>query len=675
MPTHTHTQGHFPPKARSPEPSAQPAPGAQEARVVVLSDELANQIAAGEVVERPAAVVKELVENSLDAGATRIFIEIEDGGQSLVRVTDNGCGMSRDDAQRSLLRHATSKIRCTDDLFRITTLGFRGEAMPSIASVSRMTMLTCEPGALVGTEIQLEGGRVVKVKDAGLPEGTVVEVRDLFFNTPARLKFLKTTPTETRHISEALLRLSISRHDVHLRLTHNARQLFDLPPNSSVGDRILAVLGREVREALFDTADYPAIDGVKARGFFSRPDVTQRGTQGYYVYVNGRYIKERTIQAAIKASYRGMIEKGRYPTVVLFVEMPPDLVDVNVHPTKIEVRFRNTDAIFRAVYHAIGDALQETPWVDDETRTYQLLAQKQTPPGPLPPDQIMVDPLNARQKLQGALALGAHRAPGEPLRVPISELFGAPPPPRPASTPDQGARPNPFAAPMAPAPQGADRQPGRTIEITDPEAETRAKAWRSDTEGYFSRLTFIGQYKRNYLICADASGLVIVDQHAAHERITFERLKAIYQDHHKETQTLLFPLRISLDTLRAAAMDEFLEFFDAIGFEIEPFGGNDYALKAVPAILTAARHEPLIKDALDDLSAVGRSDRIHEAIDAILVRMACHGSIRAGDDTNHDEARELFRQLDMIDFGSNCPHGRPVYFRLPLAELEAAFGR
>ncbi len=656
------------------------APG----KVLVLSDDLANQIAAGEVVERPAAVVKELVENSLDAGATRVFVDIEDGGKQLIRINDNGSGMSRGDARRALMRHATSKIRTTEDLFRISTLGFRGEAIPSIASVSKMVIETCEPGTLAGTRLVLNGGHLAEVSDAGMPDGTTMEVRDLFFNTPARLKFLKTTATETRHISESMLRLSISRPDVHLRLTHNDRRLFDLPANTDLGDRILAVLGREVRDALYPTAAYPAIDGVVCKGFFSRPDFTQRAATNQYVYVNGRYIKERTIMAAIKASYRGVMEKGRHPAVVLFIDMPPEHVAVHVHPTKVAVRFRNTDAIFRAVYHAINDALQDTPWVDEEARVYALKQQQFA--AVATPQQAVVDPLTAQRQQEEArrhqqmLALGEHRAPAEPPRMSMADLFGPPSAaPAPAAT-TPGASPNPlgnpFAAPAAPA-HTTDINPGREVEIIDHEAEARANELRAASEGYFSRLNFIGQYKRNYLICSDASGLVIVDQHAAHERITYERLRAVYDQHRKnDTQPLLFPQRISLDTLRAAAMQEFGEFFEAMGFEIEHFGGNDFALKAVPALLAnGRRHEKLIKDALDDLSAVGRSDRVNEAIDSILIRMACHGSIRAGDDTNAQEAQELFRQMDAIDFGANCPHGRPVYYRLPLTELEGAFGR
>jgi DNA mismatch repair protein MutL len=691
--------------------SAHLTPPTEEAgRVVVLPEELANQIAAGEVVERPAAAVKELVENSLDAQATRVQVDIEDGGRKLLRITDNGYGMSRGDARRALLRHATSKIRTSDDLFRIRTLGFRGEALPSIASVSRFSLETREPGALIGTRIEVEGGKLTDLRDAGIPDGTRIEVRDLFFNTPARLKFLKGTPTEARHISESLLHLSLSRHDVHFRLTHNGREVFDLPPNANLADRVLAVLGKETRDGLFPTADFPPIDGVTCKGYFSRPDLTQSSTSNFYVYVNERFVKEKTIQAAVKAAYRGMIEKNQYPTVVLFLDIPPDKVDVNVHPTKTEVRFRSSDAIFRAVYHAIHDALQLTPWVDDSTRTYTLS---------LPQAPKHLDPLSAAaaRQAQAPLPLGEHRPPTEPTRLPIADLFGPPrkpsppisglppsaharaaspqpspsskplpspffDPPRPRPSDEPAPRntpsPSPFDLPSStPAPQ-EDHNPPRDEGRVDEArlVEVASPAERPDVnDGYFSRLNYIGQYKRTYLICSDATGLVIVDQHASHERITFEHLRALYRTRQAQTQALLIPQRLSLDALRTGAMHEFLDFFHGIGFEIEHFGGNDFALKAVPAILSNARHDKLLRDTLDELSAIGRSDRVDDAIDAILLRMACHGSIRAGDDMNEDTARALFRQLDAIDFGSNCPHGRPVYFRLPLSDLEAAFGR
>jgi len=684
----------------------------ESSRVAVLPVELANQIAAGEVIERPASAIKELVENSLDADATQVFVDIEEGGIDLIRVTDNGYGMSRRDAVNALERHATSKIRTVDDLFDISTLGFRGEALPSIASVSRFALETRERGRVVGTRVEVEGGRVADVRDAGLPEGTRIEVRELFYNTPARLKFLKTVATEVRHISESLLRVALSRHDVHIKLTHNGRKVMDIPPNTSLGDRILAVFGRETRDALFETTEYPAIDGVTATGFLARPDSTERSTSRFYVFVNGRFVKDKTVYAAIKGAYRGVMEKGRYPTVVIFVDVPPKLVDVNVHPSKIEVRFTKSDSVYRAVYHAIQETLQVTPWVDSVSRTYTLRPKPRIPGfGPAP---TSFEPLNVRSEQQITLPIGEHRPPAEPLRVPIGDIFGTPKRPAPLpSVPSTMHRPGPSTeAPSpfgAPSPQSAPRplsapspfeRPatgpsdapraavserhasevpipvmGRTVEIASEELERQAKAMREQSEGYFSRLRYIGQFKRSYLVCEDASGLVIVDQHAAHERIGFERLRKQYREAHKESQRLLFPERVSLDTLRHVVMEEQQGFFEKLGFEVEPFGGNDWALKAVPALLARARYDRLIKDALDDLSQLGRTDSIEEARDAVFARMACHSVVRAGDELSVEEVRGLLRQMDAIDFGANCPHGRPVYFRLPLTELEEAFGR
>jgi DNA mismatch repair protein MutL len=647
-------------------------------RVLVLPDDLANQIAAGEVVERPASVVKELVENALDADATRIIVEIEEGGRKRIRVTDNGYGMSPGDSERCLLRHATSKLRSTADLFTIRTLGFRGEAIPSIASVSKFALRTRTEGSLEGSELTVVGGIREDFRAWGGPSGTVVEVSDLFFNTPARFKFLKTTPTETRHISEWLLRLAISRFDVHFRLFHNGKRLFDLPVDTGLGDRLRAVLGREVRAGLFPTAPFPPVEGVVCTGFYSRPDLTQRTARGYYTFVNRRYVKERTIQAAVRAAYRGMIEKGRHPTVVLFLDVPVDGLDVNVHPTKIDVRFKSTDSVFRAVYHAVGDALQHTPWVEDASRTYTLRTRGDVQNAA---HSGSIEPLDARQ---APLPMGEHRRPAEPPRVALEHLFGA----RPSGQPEGAA---PTSAPQlrndsstvagggwgdlvaAAQESGATGlTPGAAQEVGGPAARIAIEI----SDGYFSRLRYMGQFRKAYLVCADASGIVIVDQHAAHERITFEHLRAVYRDEHKQAQALLIPQRISLDALRAATMREHgLGFFGSLGFEIEPFGGDDFALAAVPAVLSRKRFDRLIQDTLDELADYGRSDRIQEARDAVLIRMACHGSIRAGDDMTPEAVQELFRQLDAVDFGANCPHGRPVYFRVPLLELETAFGR
>ena len=677
--------------------------------VAVLPPELANQIAAGEVVERPASVVKELVENSLDAGATRVEITVEDGGRDLIRIEDDGCGMEREDALRALERHATSKLSAVEDLFNISTLGFRGEAMPSIASVSRMEIKTKTHGALSGTRVIVRAGHVEVVEDVGMPAGTTITIQDLFFNTPARLKFMKSSSTEARYTTEMLVRVGLSRPDVRFILRRDGKVRLDLPAVEDLKDRILSVLGREVYDALYPTFEFPAVNGVVARGYFSKPSHQQRTPHAIYTFVNGRYVSDKTIRAAITGAYGALLDRGRYPSVVLFLEVPCDLVDVNVHPAKHEVRFHDTTAIYRAVYHAIADALAQGPWVKreaaQERRTYTLKQHasqdaSQDPPqeagAPAPklvsPAMAAIEPLNARHHRQFQLdaarlqpARHDFRQPGQPPLMPAAEAkityhhLSSPPAsssPSPSSlepslTPQQQMFSAQGASPLIEPPlirHTLERDASGQAVVTEQEVVEAAA-------GYFSSLRVIGQFKRQYILCEDASGLVIIDQHAAHERVGFERLKALFASHHKEAQQLLFSKRIELDTLRADALMEHLGFFAQAGFELEHFGGQSFALKAVPAILQRANLDKLIRDAIDDLSYHGRSDRLDEAMEAILARMACHSVVRGPTQLSVQECEALFAQMDQIDFAANCPHGRPVYYRIPLMELEASFDR
>ncbi len=627
--------------------------------VAVLAPELANQIAAGEVVERPASVVKELVENSLDAGARRIEVVIENGGRDLIRVEDDGCAMAREDALRALERHATSKITEVDDLFEIGSLGFRGEALPSIGSVSRMEVATKPHGAVSGTRVYVEGGTIREVEDVGKAAGTTVLVEELFFNTPARLKFLKTPATETRHITEMLTRMALSRPDVRFKFRKDGKVRLDFPEVESLKDRILAVMGREVYDDLYPTFDYPAIHGVVARGYFSKPGHSQRSPRNIYTFVNGRYVRDSTIRAAIRKSYKKMLERGRYPSAVLFLEVPFSLVDVNVHPAKTEVRFDDTQPIFRAVYHAIADALAEAPWLDEEAKRYALGPRRtldggdaedtESGEGMLRPGKTQMEPLNARHRRlseQGKLKPGEMSSPF--YRGSGDEQVGFS---KPGMSPLQEPPRVDVGAAFEELPQGT-----------------------SDGD-YFSTLRVIGQFRRAYILCEDASGLVIIDQHAAHERIAFEVLKKIFATEHGERQPMLFPLRLELDALRADVMEEHIDFFLDAGFEVEFFGGQTYVLKEIPAVLEGASHEKLITDALDDLSNLGSSTRVEEALDALLSRMACHSVVRGPTELTRRECEGLLQQMDRIDFRANCPHGRPVYYRIPIMELEEAFDR
>lgn len=622
--------------------------------VLVLPPDLANQIAAGEVVERPSSVVKELVENSLDAGATRLEVSIEDGGRRLIRVEDNGCGMSREDALRALERHATSKIASVDDLFSIGTLGFRGEAVPSIGSVSRMEIRTKRHGELEGTRIAIEGGEVLRVDTVGMAAGTIVTVEDLFFNTPARLKFLKTPGTEARHILEALVRVGLSRPDVRIVLKKDGKVLLDLAEVDDVKDRILAVLGRDVYDDLYETAAFPAVNGVEARGYFSKPGHTQRSPGNMYTFVNGRFVSDTTVRAAIRGAYGTMMEKGRHPSLVIYLEVPFSLVDVNVHPAKTEVRFHDTNSIYRAVYHAIGDQLAAAPWLERAPKKYALKTSVEFAddrPRMLTPAMTTFEPLNARHDRLSKLKPGFEPARSAEILSPFFEHPGA------SDDRQQG-----FAA------RGAKP-------LSEPPRVALGDVGDVSAQNYFSSLKVVGQFKRMYIVCEDASGMVIIDQHAAHERIGFERLKATFGAAHKEVQPLLFPQRIELDALRSATLSDNLEFFEHAGIEIDPFGGNTFALKAVPAVLARAKHEPMIRDAIDDLAQFGRSPRVDEAMESVLSRMACHSVVRGPTSLSVPEMEALLVQMDEIDFKANCPHGRPVYYRIPLLELEESFDR
>lgn len=603
-------------------------------KVTILSAELANQIAAGEVVERPSSVVKELVENSIDAGATRLEVHIDEGGRQRILVIDDGCGMERDDALRCLERHATSKITSVNDLFEISTLGFRGEAIPSIGSVSKMNIQTRTADALSGTELSIEGGHLKEVGSVGMAAGTRIEVKDLFYNTPARLKFLKTQSTESRHITNALIRVALARPDLRILLKRDGKVKLDVPSSSNLKDRILTILGRDVYDDLYRTFDYPPVNGVTVAGYFSKPSHRQRSAKNVFTFVNGRYVIDKTIRAAIRGAYGTLMEKGKHPSAILFISVPYGLVDINVHPAKTEVRFNDTNSIYRATYHAIADELARAPWLSGIKKTYYLGGQN---------GKGVYNPYGKA----GGNGVTSGQDAGLVSRGEASDF------------PTPGFLQSTFAALKAgPLPEAP-----------------RLERYSPDDAFYFSNLKVIGQFKRQYILCEDAESLVIIDQHAAHERVRFEELKKVYEATHKETQPLLFPLRLELDNVRATTLEDRLDYFNQAGFEIEPFGGSTFVLKGVPAVLKKGNHKLLIQDAIDDLEEVDSSTRFDEAMHSMLSRLACHSAVRGPTVLSEEECDSLLSQMDEIDFKGNCPHGRPVYFRIPLDELEMRFDR
>ncbi len=596
-------------------------------KIQILPEKLCNQIAAGEVIERPASVIKELVENSLDAGATTIRIEVEKGGKRLIRVTDNGSGMSRDDAFLCLERHATSKLRSENDLSCLRTLGFRGEALPSIAAISRMLLRTRQQEALEGCEIYLEGGTVRRAEAAGTPVGTTIEVRNLFYNTPARRKFLRRDETELGHIADTVTKLALARPEIQFQLAHDGRLLIDVNRHRTLPERVAQLLGPAFLKEMVPVDS--AADGRRLHGLISRPETSRSTAGSMFTFINGRYIRDRVVHHALREGYRNLIMKGRHPVVVLFLEMEPEQVDVNVHPTKHEVRFREQAAVHDFIACAIRDTLRPSSWVRG---------------GPSLPGPASVAPEGERaeSRRSASSAPSASREPGfEPVAGVQEELTGY----RPAES-----RP------------GSAMHPPRR-----PEQEEQA--------GFFGGTTIIGQYRDSYIICQGGDDLLLIDQHAAHERIVFEKLRTQYRASGVERQMLMFPLVLEFDFREGAVVAEHLELLERLGFEIEPFGGNTFAVKAVPHLFTEGETERLIRDVVGELATIGKTSQVEQALNRLLMLMACHRVVRANQVLSLAEIRALLAELDEVPFNAQCPHGRPVMQRLTLADVERMFKR
>lgn len=607
-------------------------------KIHILPEHLCNKIAAGEVVERPSSVVKELVENSIDSGATGIVVELESGGKRLIRVTDDGCGMSRQDAFLSFERHATSKIETDEDLFALTTLGFRGEALASIASVSRLKLSTCDNDDGSGHQIYAEGGKIKRADEAGLPQGTVIEVRNLFYNLPARKKFLRKEQTELGHAADIVTKQALARPDVSFVLKHNDRTLLDLRREKGLSERVAALLGRSLLKDM-QTLDVDDNAGLKIHGLISQPHLNRSAATHVYTFINGRYIRDRVVQHAVMEGYRHLLMKGRYPVAVLFLEMDPANVDVNVHPTKHEVRFREQSLVHDFIAETIKTALRPADWVAPSYQENRVKAE-----------------ISAQQ--ESISVRPAVNYLSSPAPTGNNAQFQAQ-----AEAPEAG-----WSRPVLPA----TTQPES---VNEDVSGTQYALPGSDGDGYFSGLQILGQYHRSYILCQDGDDLVLIDQHAAHERVGFESLRLSFSEGNISSQALLFPEILDLDFNSATALTDNLEELSGLGFEVEPFGGKSFALKAVPQLLAGASAAKLVVDVALELERVGRTGQLRDSIDDVLILMACHSVIRANQTLSVTEIKALFREMDRIDFKANCPHGRPVLQRLTLTEVERMFRR
>ena len=654
-------------------------------RIRILPENLTNKIAAGEVVERPASVAKELVENALDAGSKEVAVEIESGGRRLIKVTDSGCGMSREDALLALERHATSKIASDEDLFALTTLGFRGEALPSVASVSRLTISTRTSDSLEGTEIYLEGGRIKEVKECGMATGTVIAVRNLFFNTPARLKFMKSADTEGGHVGELLTRLAISRPDVRFTYKNDGKVVFRAL-DADLKERVATLLGRSIASFLYPVS-YQDQGGVKVSGLVAAPECSRSAASHLYTYINGRFIKDKVVQHAILQAYRNFLERGRYPVVAVFIDIAPGEVDVNVHPTKHEVRFREQGRVHDAIQHAVESVLKQTPWLKRAVpaagpgrpaegasvamvepavvaRAEAARAALRSPAAARQPP--VPTPSAALRQEQALPAQTAIQSVSEAKVAEIRELLvGYQPKPQPPLRPQYHVEP--------PSRKAAEVSPP----VDQPQLDEKASARQPESEapGYFSSLAVIGQFNASYILCQRGTDLVLIDQHAAHERVAFEKLKGEFIGREVDSQGLLFPETLELSFRESAVLREHVEELRRLGFSFEEFGGNTWLLNGVPQILSGTQYLRTIRDILEELASLSRSRTFTDIQEDLLARIACHSVVRGRRTLTPLEISALFRQMDQTDFSSNCPHGRPVMQALTLAEVEKMFKR
>ena len=651
-------------------------------RIKILPENMTNKIAAGEVVERPASVAKELVENALDAGSKELVVEIESGGRRLIKVSDTGSGMSREDAFLALERHATSKIACDEDLFSLSTLGFRGEALPSIASVSRLTISTRTSDTLEGTEIYVEGGRIKEVKECGMAAGTVIAVRNLFFNTPARLKFMKSPDTEGGHVGELLTRLAISRPEVRFSYLNDGKLVFRAL-DGDLRERVATMLGRHIAAALYPVS-YQDPGGLRVTGLVAAPECSRSAASHLYTYINGRFIKDKVVQHAILQAYRNFLERGRYPVVAVFIEIPPEEVDVNVHPTKHEVRFREQGRVHDAIQSAVESVLKATPWLkrgqpngpapfSEETITAAAVCLTAAKPVQLtnqadgmkvlsqanvgtPPVKI-----DARESTESSSA-GVSAARVAEVRELLVDYQPSPQPPfRPQFQPSPTSQKTFEAASL-----GESLVVARGVELS-------AKA--EDGSGYFSSLAVIGQFHASYILCQRGTDLVLIDQHAAHERVAFERLKGEFTKREVGSQGLLFPETMELSFRESAVLLENVTEIARLGFALENFGGNTWLLKGVPQILAGTEYLRTIRDILEELGSLSRSGTFTDIQEDMLARIACHSVVRGRRTLTQQEITALFCQMDETDFSSNCPHGRPVMQTITLGEVEKMFKR
>lgn len=625
-----------------------------------LSQSLINKIAAGEVIERPASVVKELMENAVDAGATRIDVSVEGGGVDLVRVVDNGSGIAADDLPLAVASHATSKIAEADDLFRVRTLGFRGEALASIAEVSRLALRSRTGEASSGSEITVSGGEPSAVVPCGCPVGTAIEIRDLFFNTPVRRKFLRSTQTELGHTSEAFLRVALAAPQIHCTLAHNNRPVFELSAAQSWLGRIERIFGRELADSLIavESADGP----VRLSGYVAHPSQSRSNNRMQYLFLNGRAIRDRSLQHALGEAYRGLLLTGRYPIAILSLEMPPDWVDVNVHPTKLEVRFQDSGRLYSQLLATLRSRFLAT---DLTTRVQSPAEPSGTDDTASPHDPAAAS--LARQQLVDWAKGQVESWGARPAGAAVSDLPSAAAPATagrsgPLEVTHLAGRWRPDAGHVSNVPFGSGHV-GDVPHIEDPNPEPRTLSTRAL------------QIHNRYLVAESDDGVMVIDQHALHERILYQRLRERIAAGAMESQSLLVPEPVDLSPAESAAALEHRELLTQLGMKVEPFGGSTVLVVAYPAMLANVAPADILRGLVEQLMSGGKLPDRRDMLDEMLHMIACKAAIKAGDRLTPEEVSALVEQRHLIDDAHHCPHGRPSALVFSRDELDKHFKR
>ena len=649
-------------------------------RIHVLSEQVANKIAAGEVVERPASVVKELLENALDAGARRIRVQVEGGGKKLIQITDDGCGMVRDDALLAFERHATSKIRDADDLLSVSTLGFRGEALPSIASVSRLRLETSASGEASGTVVEVNGGKLTKVEEAGLPPGTSIAVRDLFYNVPARRKFLRAESTELAQIASLVTHYALAHPEMHFELHSATNAMLVAAPVEGHRERVYQIFGNETleqmislaavlplarvglpqpppwkRERLEEDEQGSATPGeLRVHGFVSKPEIQKLNRNSIYVFVNGRLIRDKLIQHALMESYRNILPPTVFPVVLLFLEMPLGEVDVNVHPSKVEVRFRQQSVIHDFVRDSVRAALMKARPVPQFTR--EITAQPTASPSLSPDVRGFANPTQAKAAWVGhpeaGFELSAAELPPLPGRLEFPGGF------------DVAAN---AAIPVA-------RFPRQTFVPDNGCSPVLAEEPVYDIAPLAS-LKPVAQVRDSFILATNAEGLWIIDQHVAHERVLFERVLKQRAAMQVETQRLLLPIIVELTPAQQAIFAEICDELRVNGFDAEPFGSRTIAVKTAPGGVQAAEVERMLQELLDQLQREEQQINLEKVRARIAASIACHAAIKINTPLAQDKMEWLLRELAKTECPMSCPHGRPVVLRYSVTDIQKAFKR